>query len=150
MTLRRLIYLSLILFVLACVSPALIVEDTFNSEIETWFGIILLTLGWLAVLVGELAWFANIFLITAWLLTFFKRLKTAFVFALLACVSSLDVIRFNLLEIPANEAGFCCFVLRQLSFGAYFWYASIFVFLLGLGFRLMQPQETDSTNRSST
>jgi hypothetical protein len=131
-TLKPTLYISMTLYGIACLLPALIVQDSFRSETEVWFGGIILLMGWLGVLVGELAWLANLSLFIAWLLTFFKRSYLALIFSLLAIPLSLDVFRFNQLEIPADEAGNCCFILQNLSFGAYAWFASIAVVTLGL------------------
>jgi hypothetical protein len=131
-SLRLTLYISLLLYTIACVSPALIVEDSFRSELEVWFGGIILLTGWLGVLVGQLAWLANLVLILAWLLAFFNRTYLALMFSLLAVPLSLDVLRFNQLNIPADEAGNCCFVLKNLSIGTYAWFASIVVMVLGV------------------
>ena len=132
MTLRRTLYASMLLYAVACALPALIIENTFNPEIVTYFGIILLFLGGLAVLLGQLAWLANLSLFLAWLLVFLKRKWAALPFGLLALGLSVDLRRFNQQEIWANEGGFCCLVIRNVGPGTYLWYASMAVLVIGL------------------
>lgn len=132
---RRHIWLisSAILFCIACALPA--VEFRRNeSGREIWSGLQIVIMGWLELLLGHIAWLANPLLaVAAVCLIFQKRLATV-IFALLALLLSLETFTLFSGSLPGDEADVNRLYLHQLREGAFFWWGSLIVMLIG-GFR---------------
>ena len=89
---------SLLLFMIACATPAMVFDK------ETWPGIQVLVLGWQGVFLGQFAWFANAFWSLSLLLVFFRRWILTLVATFITLLISLDALSFVGTKVPLDEA----------------------------------------------
>ena len=111
--------LSLLLFAIACATPAMVFDK------ETWPGIQVLVLGWQGAFLGQFAWFANAFWFLSLLLAFFRRWILTLVAAFLTTVVALDALSFVGTKVPLDEAFVNTMIFQSYHVGFYFWMASI-------------------------
>ena len=110
---------SLFLFLIACVTPAMVFDK------ETWFGYGVLFGGWMGVFLGQFAWFANLFLVLSLLLAFFRRWILTTIVGGLALLISLDAFSFVGTKVPLDEAFVNVMYFQNYHVGFYFWQASL-------------------------
>lgn len=111
--------ISLVLYVVACVTPAMVFDR------ETWSGLQVLVLGWQGILLGQFAWYANLFWALSVVLAFFRKWILTCATAVLALVIGLDGLSFVNARVPLDEAFVNTMVFRSYQVGFYFWLASL-------------------------
>lgn len=74
---------SLTLLVIACSLPALIFKRS-GGDLEVWSGAKTLLLGWMGILVKQMAWYANPVMCLSLIFLLFRRWLTAAIIALMA------------------------------------------------------------------
>jgi hypothetical protein len=116
---------SLLLFMIACATPAMVFDK------ETWPGIQVLVLGWQGVFLGQFAWFANAFWSLSLLLVFFRRWFLTLVATFITFLISLDALSFVGTKVPLDEAFVNTMFFQSYHVGYYVWMASIGV--VGVG-----------------
>jgi len=121
--------ISLVLFVAACTSPALIMVGSQGES--TIDGLSALVIGWMAPLYGQFAWYANPLLFFGALALLLRFWKTSIVFVILALFIAMDTFQLSAQEIPVNEGLTATEHLQSVQAGFYLWLASIVV--IGLG-----------------
>lgn len=121
---ERLLFLGICLFfyAIALVLPALVFQDESDA---TWLGIMVLTLGWMGVLLGQFAWLANIPLLIGMILLLCRRWIGTLVCIIIATLLALHSFALYQQKIPANEASTHYLILDYLGVGFYFWLLSI-------------------------
>jgi len=125
-----LIATSFFFYVLACACPALIFRRSSN-EIEVWSGFRILTIGWLGLLVGQIAWYANPVIGLSLLLVLLRRWIGALVIALISLAIAANTLLLFYKELPADEGNVVKLRLERLGFGFFFWLASILAIAVG-------------------
>jgi hypothetical protein len=120
-----LIGFSLLMFVIACATPAMVFDK------ETWPGVQVLALGWQGVFLGQFAWFANAFWFLSLLLAFFRRWLLALAATFITLVVALDALSFLNTTVPLDEGFVNTMVFKSYHVGYYFWMASIGITGLG-------------------
>ena len=131
---RRALLLSLATFGLACVLPALAWRNASTGEpAGTWFGGYILSIGYFGILNGQFAWFANIPLALGWItLAASGRANlatTTFACAIIALILSSFTLSTFFVPTPLGDDP-----TRHLATplpGAFAWWASILLLLLG-------------------
>jgi hypothetical protein len=126
---RLLIAGSVLLFAAACFAPALSFRvyssDPERYTIEVNRGGNILFIGWMGVLVGQVAWVAN----PVWVLgigfLFFERIKGARILLTLAVLLALSTLRLYRSEMPYDEGGVTKMLLHAPLVGFYLWLSSI-------------------------
>ncbi|HXH03281.1 MAG TPA: hypothetical protein VNN09_08165 [Candidatus Competibacteraceae bacterium] len=132
--------LSLLLYALACASPALeFVPSADGPQVAR--GLNLLALGWLGVLVLQFAWLANPLLWLAWTLLLLRRRRGAALCAGLALVVATDTLRLFHTPLPADISGGNHQQLQALAIGFWLWLASMAVVPLAA---LLRPAAAES------
>lgn len=139
----KIIVLSLVLFTLACVTPALefqsyqvIQNKKVLGELVTWFGWVCLYKGLMAIFIGQFAQFANIFYVVALLMLQEKSYLTAAMSSLFALLSGLHTFCLGKMNVYNDDAGVVKLTFLHPSIGFYLWMAS-FLVLLALSIGLM-------------
>ena len=113
------ILVSLILYAIASVAPAMVFDK------ETWRGIEVLLGGWMGIFLGQFAWFANLFWGLSLLLAFFRRWFLTIGMTALAFSIALDAFSFVGTKVPLDEAFVKTMIFQSYHVGFYFWLASI-------------------------
>ncbi|HEX7588884.1 MAG TPA: hypothetical protein VF478_11255 [Anaerolineae bacterium] len=121
--------ISLILYVIACATPAMVFDK------ETWLGIEVLIIGWQGLFLGQLAWFANAFWFVSLLLAFFRRWILTLTASFVTMLIALDALSFVGTKVPLDEAFVNTMLFRSYHVGFYFWIASLGI--VGLGALVM-------------
>ncbi len=116
--------LSVALFVLACVTPCL--EMSRKSD-PVWYGLRILSLGWLGILVGQVAWFANPLWLISVLLLASRKWIAAIIFSGLALLVAANTLLLFVMPLPADESGMNKTSLERFRIGFYCWLASLAV-----------------------
>jgi hypothetical protein len=116
---------SAVLFLLACVLPAMTVFNTGRSARSQMFGLQLLLTGWLGPLVGQFAWYANPFHVLALVLLGRRRFRPALWVGLFVCGLGLTSLHWPDDTVYANEAGVTFYNLIRPHVGFYCWMASL-------------------------
>lgn len=142
-TTSKIIVLSLALFALACVTPALefqsyqmVQNKKVMGEMITWFGWVCLYKGLMAIFIGQFAQFANIFYVVALLMLQEKSYLTAAMCSLFALLSGLHTLSLNKMNVYNDDAGVIKLTFLHPTIGFYLWMAS-FLVLLALSIGLM-------------
>jgi hypothetical protein len=149
---RRLVWLSLGLYLIACFLPGL----SFQAEAPhtgqvTYSGGWLLVIGWLGLLAMQFAWLANPIVLLAWLLL--SRYAAgagrswalaALIAGIAALVLSADTLTLFSYNVPARGDDMVPYRLEQVLAGTYFWWASQTTVALGalLSLRNARPQSS--------
>ena len=110
---------SLLLYVIACATPAMVFDK------ETWRGIEVLVIGWQGVFLGQFAWFANGFWFLSLLLAFFRRWILTLAATLVSLLVALDALSLVGTKIPLDEGFVNSMIFQSYHIGFYFWMASI-------------------------
>ncbi len=110
---------SLFLFLLACVTPAMVFDK------DMWFGIQVFVLGWQGLFLGQLGWFANLFWLLSLLLAFLRRWFLTLAATLMALLIALDAFSFVGATVPLDEGFVNKMTFESYQVGFYFWFASI-------------------------
>jgi hypothetical protein len=113
------ILVSLFLYVVACVAPAMVFDK------QTWRGIEVLLSGWMGIFLGQFAWFANLFWGLSLLLALFRRWFLTTAVAGLTFLVALDAFSFVGNKVPLDEAFVNSMIFQSYHIGFYFWLASI-------------------------
>jgi hypothetical protein len=113
------ILVSLFLYVIACVAPAMVFDK------ETWRGFEVLLSGWMGVFLGQFAWFANLFWGLSLLLALLRRWFLTMAATILTFLIALDAFSFVGAKVPLDEAFVNSMIFRSYHIGFYFWLASI-------------------------
>lgn len=121
--------ISFVLFVAACISPALIMIGSQGES--TMDGLSALVIGWMGPLYEQFAWYANPLLFFGALALFLRFWKTSIVFIVLALLVAMDTFQLSTQEIPVNEALTATEHLQSVHIGFFLWISSIVV--IGLG-----------------
>jgi hypothetical protein len=121
---------SLVFYVLACAYPALIFRRS-SSEIEVWSGFRVLTIGWLGLLVGQIAWYANPVIVLSLLFVLLRRWGLTLVVSGASLLIAANTFLLFHKELPADEGSVVKLRLERLGFGFFFWLASIFAIVVG-------------------
>jgi hypothetical protein len=131
---RLLVAVSLVLFVAACFAPALSFRvyssDPARYTIEVNRGGNILFIGWMGVLVGQVAWVANPPWVLGIGLLFFERIKGARILLTLAALLALSTLRLYRSEMPYDEGGVTKMLLQAPLLGFYLWLSSIVLALV--------------------
>ncbi len=142
-TASKIIVLSLALFALACVTPALefqsyqtVQDKKVLGELISWFGWVCLYKGLMAIFIGQFAQFANIFYVVALLMLQEKSYLTAAMCSLFALLSGLHTFSLSKMNVYNDDAGVVKLTFLHPSIGFYLWMAS-FLVLLALSIGLM-------------
>ena len=117
--------LSLLLFAIACATPAMVFDK------ETWLGIEVLVIGWQGLFLGQLAWFANAFWFLSLLLAFFRRWILTLAASFVTMLIALDALSFVGTKVPLDEGFVNTMLFQSYHVGFYFWMASLVV--VGIG-----------------
>jgi len=119
------IFVSLILYVIACALPTMVFDK------QTWRGYEVLLGGWMGVFLGQFAWFAHFFWWLALVLAFFRRWFLTIALTALAFFIALDAFSFVGKTVPLDEAFVNTMIFKSYDVGFYFWLASILA--VGIG-----------------
>lgn len=126
--------LTVALFVLACLVPALEFRhycgDPSNYDMVTWEGLRALALGWMGLFVGIVGWVANPFWLLGMLAYLFNFRWTARLLLFVALGLALSSVMLFDRILPADEANLCQMVLEMPQAGFYLWLAAM---ILGFG-----------------
>jgi len=117
--------ISLALYTLACLSPALVFSSVNGQQVMPGFWV--LAIGWLGPLYDQFAWFANPFLFLGMLALLFRKWIAAIVLVVVSLAIAADILLLFSQQVPADEGGVNQLTLQYLDFGFYFWIASILV-----------------------
>lgn len=148
-TASKVLVASLVLFALACFTPALefqsyqMVQDKkVMGDLVTWFGWVCLYKGLMAIFIGQFAQFANIFYVVALLMIQEKSYLTAAMCSLFALLSGLHTFSLGKMNVYNDDAGVVKLTFLHPNIGFYFWMASFLVLLaLSVGLAI-QHQKT--------
>jgi hypothetical protein len=124
------IFTGLAFFLIACASPALVFITTGGST-EVWEGAKVLGLGWMGMLVGQIAWCANPVMVLSLIFLLFRRWLAAAILTLVALAIAANTLLLFSQEIPVDEASTSKLRLEHLGIGFYFWVASMIVVVVG-------------------
>jgi hypothetical protein len=124
------LFTCLAFFLTACACPALVFKNT-NGSTEAMYGFSVLVVGWLGILVGQVAWYANFVIGLSLIFLLFRRWLTAALLALVAVAIAADTLLLFSKEIPADEGGVNKMYLVHIGPGFYFWVASMLVVVVG-------------------
>lgn len=113
------ILVSLVLYVIACATPAMVFDK------ETWRGYEVLLSGWMGVFLGQFAWFAHFFWWLSLVLAFLRRWFLTMAATALAFLIALDAFSFVGKTVPLDEAFVKTMLFQSYHIGFYFWLASI-------------------------
>lgn len=116
---------SLFLFLVACVTPAMVFSK------DTWFGYGVLFGGWEGLFLGQFAWFANPFWALSLLLAFFRRWILTIIVGGVAVLIAFDAFAFIGARVPLDEANVNSMIFQSYHIGFYFWLASLLIVPLG-------------------
>ena len=143
---------AVVLYVLACVTPAVDTWSTNNHEAFDMYGFMMLIAGPLGLFSGHIGWLANplMFVVAFFLIS--SRYRCAGILCAVALVLALTApFTLKMNPLPANEGGVGELRLRSLDLGFYLWISSIVA--LGVAiivrFRLAASPD-DATNRASS
>lgn len=132
------IAISMVLYAISLVIPALTLNTPIPGQSESLIGVNVLLMGWLAVSKGSLAWLANVTMILSWLTAALKRPITCSILSGCTFLLTIDVIRFNVSGVP-DKAG-CCLAIKELESGFYIWsFSAIVMFFLALAAIALRP-----------
>ena len=120
---------SLLLYVIACATPAMVFDK------ETWLGIEVLVIGWQGLFLGQLAWFANAFWFVSLLLAFFRRWILTLTASFITMLIALDALSFVGTKVPLDEGFVNTMFFQSYHVGFYFWMASLSI--VGVGALVM-------------
>jgi hypothetical protein len=121
--------ISLILFSIACLLPALVFLG--NSGTDIWQGYRILFLGWMGPMFGQFAWCANPLLLVSMVTLVIRRWVITIVVSILTLFLAANTFLLFFQEVPADEAGVNMLELQYLHVGAYLWFVSILTILIG-------------------
>lgn len=100
-----LLWLSLALYLVACLTPALVFKQAGSPE-EPMPGWNVLAVGWLGAFINQFGWYANLFWFTGLICGFFKFFTFGKVAAGIGLiVSAISVSMLFSQDVPANEGG---------------------------------------------
>jgi len=134
----------LVLFLIACVAPALEFRDTNTPSPNVMQGFQILLMGWLGVFVGQLAWFANPLFAIGLLLLSLRRRTASLICGAVAVLVAGDTLVLFSQQLPANEGDVGKLILQHLKAGFYLWAAALVLLPLG-AFILRQRTEPPRT-----
>jgi hypothetical protein len=120
---------SLILFSIACLLPALVFLG--NSGTDIWQGYRILVFGWMGPMFGQFAWCANPLLLISMVTLVLRRWVITIVISILTLLLAANTFLLFFQEVPADEAGVNMLELQYLHVGAYLWFVSILTILIG-------------------
>lgn len=119
--------ISLLLFVMACATPCLEMSQKSDAN---WYGLRILILGWMGVLVGQLAWFANpLWLIGATAFAL-QKWSVALISLGTALFFALNTLLLFVIPLPADESKINNTSLVRLRIGFYLWLGSMTVLFI--------------------
>lgn len=117
-----------ILFIAACMLPALTFQNTNTNKPAEMSGMALFFLGPLAIFAGQFSWLANPMLIAAAIFYGFRRYPLAAGLSGGAVLVGLSALFLFKMSLPANEGGVGELKLTKLEPGFYLWMASLATF----------------------
>jgi hypothetical protein len=123
------------LFILSLFNTCFCTDNGCRTSIEA------LLIGWLAMLTGgaSLTWIANPLIITSWILIA-KNKKIAWLFGLLATLTSISFLRFH--TVIENEAGHYN-AITKIGLGYWFWFSScVTTFIGSLTLRILRNRNS--------
>ncbi|XXF79349.1 hypothetical protein P2318_06240 [Myxococcaceae bacterium GXIMD 01537] len=120
---------SLVLFIIACATPAMVCFKTSSGGDETMFGFVLLLLGWLGVVDMNFGWFANPPLALALLFLALRKFTVSAVLSGLALLIALSSLSWYIHPMSADEGGVGRLILKYPHVGFFCWVGSILVVL---------------------
>lgn len=100
----KILIFSLILFVLACVFPALTLKSG-SGRVNTLYGLDCLLTGFLGALAGIFGWYANCFYSFSILLMLMKKWQAAVYSGVIAILLGLSTICWFFQDVPIDEGG---------------------------------------------
>ncbi len=113
---------SLILYVLACVSPALVFVGNNGPQITDGFSA--LVVGWLAPLFGQFAWYANPLWLAS-MVSLFRWPRLSILLNALALFVAAKTLLLYSQQVPADESGNNYLTFQHPAIGFYLWLAGI-------------------------
>jgi hypothetical protein len=129
--------ISLLLYWRAGALPTL--ELARDNQRAVWSGLHVLLLGWLGLMLKQIAWYAKPLLLAAALALVLRKGVISALLAWLALIIAADTWRLFAQPIPADAGGVNQLLLPHLQIGYYCWLASIVSLLAGaLILRLQQ------------
>jgi hypothetical protein len=119
---------SLLLFVIACATPAVYFDSTSH---EPWPGVMTLILGAFGLFTGQFAWLANPFYAIALVLVLVRQWIAAATVAAIALLVALTSLLLLGETVPLDEAGVNKATVTGFGPGFYVWLASILLVAVG-------------------
>jgi hypothetical protein len=133
--------LSLILYLTACIAPALVFHHKDNpSTVQLMSGLDCLVTGWLGVLIGQFAWFANPMLWLSMVAFFLRRLFIALFLVALSLFMATNTFLLYTQEVPADEGGVNILIFQSPHLGFFLWVGSMLLISLGAWWLVMQER----------
>ncbi len=136
-TQKHAVILSLVLYALACVTPAVEFQSytiehgqKIMGQNISWYGWTCLYKGLMAIFVGQFAQFANIFYVVGLMMLQEKSFITAGLCSLFALLSGLHTLLLGKMNIYNDDAGLVKLMYLNPQIGFYLWMASFAVLLV--------------------
>lgn len=123
-SMKILILLSVIAYVIACCLPALQWKDD-NKPVDIMLGLRALAVGWSGIFAGVVAWYANPLWAAALGLAFFRKPLFGAIAGMIAFGIALTVFKVVGRELPADEGNVVKTRIIAVLPGAYVWFVSI-------------------------
>ncbi len=145
-----LLWLSMVLYVAACLTTALIFkrEGSPNEAMPGWN---VLAVGWVGMLINQWGWFANLFLLLGLIFGFLRLFRAGKISTSIALlVSAVSIPMLFSQDVPANEGGVGPpFKLAELGIGCWLWLGSQLLVLAG-NFGKAKKCDSAATKESET
>lgn len=122
-------FLSVVIYITACVLPALEFIHTDGTHDELMIGANVLAMGWCGIFMLNLAWFANPFYIVSVVLLWLRKYKASIISATVALIIGAQTFLLFGHQWLADEAGIKHFQLKAIHIGTYIWLLSILIVL---------------------
>jgi len=136
---RRVVLVSLVLFVIACCLPALEFKHS-NGPNDWMSGAGVLLMGCLGIFVGIGAWYANFFWFVGMVLGLFRKGILTAIAGIIAVAIALNTFSIIGRVLPADEGNVAHMTVVRLLPGCYVWMASLVVLPLAAFFRKAKPK----------
>lgn len=120
--------ISLVLYILACVLPALVFIGP-NGQ-QNMDGFSALVIGWAAPLFGQFAWYANPLLLLS-IIGLMRGWRITILLVALSLLLAADTFMLYSQRVPADESGSNYMTFQYPAIGFYLWIASMVV--IGIG-----------------
>lgn len=133
---------SLFLYLIACILPCL---EFRNHTVQIYYGYSILFLGWMAIVVGQIAWLAN----PLWLLSMaffvFRRWTLSLTFSAISILFAASTFLLYRQQLPDADGSGVKIQLTSLRVGFYVWLTSLAV--TGAGAIYIRMIDPDNRNR---